>query len=139
MAGLTLDSATALSLDGVLKKGARGAIVQLWASWCRPCLEELSQLSRGRERLELAGVAVLLVNVLEDQAVVERFVRELRLEPFYNIRDAQGVIVEKLGLATEGERAMTLPVSVLVDGEGTVKAIFTEGGAHYVDRILARM
>ena len=32
------------------------ALVNLWGSWCRPCLHELKDLSRRREDLKAAGV-----------------------------------------------------------------------------------
>jgi serine/threonine protein kinase/thiol-disulfide isomerase/thioredoxin len=137
IAGLTLDGTSALSSDGLLRQpGARGLLVQLWASWCAPCREELAQLARGRASIDQAGIRVLLVNLLEEPEVVEEVVSRLGLEPFPLIRDANGVILEKLGLQTKGDRPATLPVSVLSDAGGAVIAIFTEGSSNYVDRVL---
>lgn len=59
---LTLDSA-----DGTLKDLAdlRGgwAVVNIWATWCAPCVQELPGLARLREALANSGVAVVAVSV----------------------------------------------------------------------------
>ena len=38
-------------------------LVNLWASWCRPCIDELAQLSDSHERLRQAGIDVLALSV----------------------------------------------------------------------------
>lgn len=32
-------------------KGTRGVVTQLWASWCKPCVQELKELSANREEV----------------------------------------------------------------------------------------
>ena len=38
-------------------------LVILWASWCKPCLEELSQLTQAQEELRQAGVNIVALSV----------------------------------------------------------------------------
>ena len=139
VAGLTLE-AQALTLEQILKKGGtRGGLVQLWASWCGPCVSELRQVKAGRHKLEAGGVQVLLVNVMEDRGLVQTTLTDLELGGFPNILDSTGVLVGRLGLKGGDAQTLALPVSVVVDSQGVVVRIFNQGSADYVDEILGSL
>lgn len=55
------DVKTALFRDSL--PDARFVLVNLWATWCAPCLEELRGLSRAHGVLSAAGIDVLALNV----------------------------------------------------------------------------
>lgn len=38
-------------------------LINLWATWCRPCLAELSEFSRQASQLEAAGIDIVALNV----------------------------------------------------------------------------
>lgn len=48
--------------DGV---GTKAILVNLWATWCSPCLRELKELTRDEERLRAAGVDIVALCVDE--------------------------------------------------------------------------
>ncbi len=56
----------------------RGKVVVLnfWATWCPPCVEEMPSMVQMQERLKDKGVTVLAISVDVDQKAYERFVRE---------------------------------------------------------------
>jgi peroxiredoxin len=56
----------------------RGQIVvlNLWATWCPPCVEETPSLERFAEKMRDRGVIVLSVSVDEDQKVLQDFIQE---------------------------------------------------------------
>jgi thiol-disulfide isomerase/thioredoxin len=51
----------------------RVVLVNLWATWCAPCLRELPDLSRLQQRYEGLGLTVLTLSA-EDEATVRAFV-----------------------------------------------------------------
>lgn len=57
--------------------------INLWASWCAPCVRELASIERLRERLADTDVRFLVV-AAEGEGPVRRFLRRYRYDlPFY--------------------------------------------------------
>ena len=56
----------------------RGQVVVLnfWATWCPPCLEELPSLVRMQQRMKSHGVIVLAVSVDADENNYRRFLKD---------------------------------------------------------------
>lgn len=70
-------------------------VVNMWASWCAPCVRELRSFEKLRHALAGTGVRFLFVSP-EETAVVRRFARLQRLDlPFYvedqRLPDAYGL------------------------------------------------
>ena len=59
----------------------RGKIVVLnfWATWCPPCVAEMPSLERLHRALSPEGLSVVTVSTDEDEADIERFVKERAL------------------------------------------------------------
>lgn len=106
----------------------RPMVVNLWASWCGPCREELptlAQLSRtAGDRLRVVGVASLDV-----PANSVSFASDNRL-PFPSLQDRDGDL--ERGLRRNG-----LPVTVLVRPDGTVAYVYQ--GAPLTDTTLREL
>lgn len=54
----------------------RVMVLHFWASWCRPCLEELPSLEKLQEDLSAKGLDILAVNFAEDSGAVTRFLEK---------------------------------------------------------------
>jgi len=56
----------------------RGQIVVLnfWATWCPPCIEEMPSLVAMQRRMKDKGVTVLAVSIDVDDGAYQRFVRD---------------------------------------------------------------
>jgi cytochrome c biogenesis protein CcmG, thiol:disulfide interchange protein DsbE len=56
----------------------RGQVVVLnfWATWCAPCVEELPSLVEMQRRMKGKGVTVLAVSVDVDEGAYRRFVKD---------------------------------------------------------------
>lgn len=97
--------------------------INVWATWCKPCVEELPRLMRWRTRLSGAGVAVDLALVSADQNddAVARFHKTHPRTP-QGVRlaepDAVATWIETLGV-----KGATLPVHVFVDPRGNVRCV----------------
>jgi cytochrome c biogenesis protein CcmG/thiol:disulfide interchange protein DsbE len=71
-------SVPALPSGSVDLKSYRGQIVvlNLWATWCPPCVEETPSLVQFAEKMKAHGVVVLGISVDEDSNALQNFVQE---------------------------------------------------------------
>ena len=76
----------------------RGKVVVLnfWATWCPPCVEEAPSLNRLHAQIAPLGGMVLGVSVDEDAAAYEQFLRDLQIR-FPNHRDPSKQIAAEYG------------------------------------------
>ncbi len=128
----------------VEKRAGRRLLLNLWASWCGPCAEELGELATRRADLNESGVDVLALSVdgLGDERSSEpetlrEFLRQLDF-PF-DSGVATVEIVDKLELLFArlfGRHiSFPVPVSFLIDGDGDLAVIYK--GRVDVDDLLA--
>jgi len=90
-------------------------IVNFWASWCKPCIEELPLLQKTHEQMQAKGGIVLGVDSrdLTEKGIgmVERYGLT-----FPNLRDRDAELAREYGYTG-------LPESVVLDREGRVAAM----------------
>ncbi|MGY3267032.1 TlpA family protein disulfide reductase [Lysobacter sp. HA35] len=90
-------------------------LVNLWASWCGPCLEEMPALDRFAQKQDANGVQVVGI-ALDDAAAVQTF---LRAHPV-----AYPILIDTPGPADTGTRLGNtrgvLPYSVLIAADGRI-------------------
>lgn len=92
----------------------RGKVVVLnfWATWCPPCVEETPALNRLHQRIAPRGGMVLGVSVDEDAAAYDRFLKEQRvIYPTY--RDPSKKIALEYGTSM-------YPETYIVDRSGRI-------------------
>ena len=51
-------------------------VLNFWATWCPPCVEEMPSLVQMQQRMKSKGVTVLAVSVDVDQGNYERFIKD---------------------------------------------------------------
>ncbi|HKW53445.1 MAG TPA: TlpA disulfide reductase family protein [Stellaceae bacterium] len=98
-------------------------LVNLWATWCAPCVREMPSLDRLQAKL---GDRLTVLAVSQDRGgaeVVDPFLQKLGLASLHIYLDPKAVVGKGLG-------ARGLPTSFLVDGEGRVRAQL-EGAAEW--------
>jgi thiol-disulfide isomerase/thioredoxin len=93
----------------------RGRVVLLnfWASWCPPCVYEMPELTRLRQRFAGAPFEVLAVNVGEKKYQVLKFVKLINFN-LPVLLDTSKTVFQDFGLET-------LPTSFLIDAGGRVR------------------
>ncbi len=93
----------------------RGKIVLLnfWATWCKPCKEEMPAMQAVYDKLRDQGFVVLAVNELED---TERVIEHIRTHghTFPVVMDRDNRVANRYGV-------VGLPASFLVDRQGIVR------------------
>ncbi|MEZ4749365.1 MAG: TlpA disulfide reductase family protein [Bdellovibrionota bacterium] len=115
--GETMDGSR-ISLSDVLKE-KRALMLCFWASWCVPCLEELSQLSQGLAKNTDLPLDVLTVNV--DTAETNEDVRPTLKA--YGLKFPV-VLDPSHKIFSRYQKQGSLPFSVLINSKGEVVESF---------------
>lgn len=113
---------TEFGLEGTLPATLRGQVVLLdfWASWCAPCRLSFPVMDELRRQYADQGLVILAVNVDEDRADQEAFLKKVTVG-FTVLRDAAHKLVAYADVAA-------MPTSFLVDRKGIVR--FVHHGFH---------
>lgn len=101
-------------------------LLELWATWCQPCLEQAEILESLGDELERRGISVLAVDMGESRSDVEAFVAE-HPKAFPVVLDRSQALARILDV---GE----LPALVLLRADGTPAAL--REGLHRRDELL---
>ena len=94
-----------------------GKVVYLdfWASWCAPCRTSFPLLNKLHEKLKSQGFEVVGINLDEDKANAEKFLKEFSVG-FTVLRDAKGEWADQFVVES-------MPTSFIIDKQGVVKYI----------------
>ena len=125
-------------VDTIRPRPGRALLVNLWATWCLPCLKELREFNSHAAQLEAAGLDLLFLNVdslslgaTVDKAKVGQLLERLGgdLAPAASPNGfADKALVEKLESVQREliyrQRQLPLPSSFLIDPAGRLAAIY---------------
>lgn len=104
-----------LAGQAVRLSGLRGQVVlvNLWATWCPPCREEMPSMQKLYQRLKGRGFVLLAVSQDENgKAAVEPFVRDLGL--------TFPVLIDPEHQVGDRYQVWGYPESFLIDREGRI-------------------
>ncbi|HUQ25519.1 MAG TPA: TlpA disulfide reductase family protein [Burkholderiales bacterium] len=105
------------SLDGKPQRLAdyrgRVVLVNFWATWCAPCLEEMPSIERLRRSLDDRSFAVLAVNVGEGPRIAGDFAAKMGLG--FNF------LLDRDMKTSKAWGARVLPATFIVDPQGKVR------------------
>lgn len=91
-------------------------VLNFWATWCPPCIEEMPSLVQMQERLKSKGVTVLAVSVDADENDYRRFLRDHNVN-LLSVRDASQKSNELYG-------TFKFPETYVIDRNGVVRRKF---------------
>jgi thiol-disulfide isomerase/thioredoxin len=102
--------------------------INVWATWCAPCIEEIPRLVRFQEQLEEEDVAVDLVflSADRDDEAVAAFREEHEATP-EGPRIADPTTLPAWAQSVGLDEGATLPIHVFVDAAGKVTCARTGG------------
>ena len=87
-------------------------IVNFWATWCAPCIEEMPELEKFYHLKRGEGLELLMINVKESKALVEKFIRQNNF--------TFKVALDEEGKATEEFQVFGLPCTYFIDKNGVI-------------------
>ena len=96
----------------------RGQVVVLnfWATWCPPCVEETPSLVQMQQKLKDKGVVVLAVSVDADESAYRRFLKDHNMN-LLTVRDADQKSNNLYG-------TIRFPETYIIDRQGVVRRKF---------------
>ncbi len=103
-------------------------MVNFWATWCGPCRQEMPLLDELYSRYERVGFSLLGVNIDDDSRKAMNMVSDLGVS-FPVLFDARKE-VSKL------YKVEAMPVTVLIDREGTIRYVHHGYKPGYEDKYL---
>lgn len=95
-------------------------LVNLWATWCPPCKEEMPTLQSFYEKHSKEGFIIIAINDGDPKPDVLQFVRDYRLTfPIW---------LDPTYIATEQAfKTLNLPTSFVIDRRGTIRLMWVGG------------
>ncbi len=92
--------------------GGKLLVLNFWATWCPPCVEEIPSLNEFANHFAKAGVVVLGISVDSDEKLYRDFLARARVS-FLTARDPDRKISADYG-------TFKYPESYIIDGKGKV-------------------
>jgi peroxiredoxin len=108
----------------------RGQVVVLnfWATWCAPCVEELPSLVEMQRRMKAKGVTVLAVSVDVDENAYRQFVKDHNVN-LLTVHDPSGKSNQLYG-------TFKFPETYIIDRNGVMRRKFI-GAVDWTDPEIA--
>jgi thiol-disulfide isomerase/thioredoxin len=110
----------------------RVVLVNLWATWCGPCVEEMPSLDRLQAKL---GPALAVLAISEDrpgESVVAPFLAKLKLDHLAVYLDPANGAIKAFGV-------QGLPTSFLITRDGRVRAMLEGATAWDNPEMIAKL
>ncbi len=92
--------------------GGKILLLNFWATWCAPCVQEIPSLNQLQSRFRDRGLVVLGISVDKDEAAYRQFVDRFRLS-FLTARDPDQKINSNFG-------TLQFPETYVIDAQGKV-------------------
>ena len=106
---ITADNGRSVSLSNF---GGKLLVLNFWATWCPPCIEELPSLDAFQRRFANSGVVVLGISIDKDEKLYRDFLAKVRVS-FLTARDPENKINAEYG-------TLKVPETYIIDGRGKV-------------------
>ena len=92
-------------------------VLNFWASWCRPCRQEMPLLVDASERYGANGLVVIGLNLQEGRSLIEPFAED------YGI--GFPLVIDRDGEVGDRYRLLGLPTTFFIDPYGVIQSVFS--------------
>ena len=103
-------------MDGKLHRlsdyRGKPVIINFWTTWCPPCREEIPSMNRAWQQLEQEGIAMLAINMGEDEETIFIFSADYPAD-FPILMDVDGKVIEDWPVKG-------LPTTYIIAPDGTI-------------------
>ena len=91
--------------------GKRYTILNFWATWCAPCVEEMPELSEFYNKTKMKGISVIGL-AIDNENNVKEFLQRIKVDYPLLVGGPKGTnIMEKIGLNPSN----SLPFTIMFD------------------------
>ncbi|MET0002908.1 MAG: TlpA disulfide reductase family protein [Candidatus Thiodiazotropha sp.] len=88
-------------------------MVNFWATWCPPCVEEIPSLNRLQAHYKNQDVSIVSVDFRESAEEIEAFLEERPVD--------FPVLMDRNGLTSLAWRVFSFPSSFIIDRHGRIR------------------
>lgn len=106
---VTATNGKEISLDNF---GGKVLVLNIWASWCKPCVDEMPSLNKFAELMAPEGVVVLGISIDHDPTKFNKFLKAANIK-FPNYLDKEAKISSSYG-------TFKVPETYIIDRSGKV-------------------
>jgi len=106
-------------------------LLDFWATWCGPCVRSLPKLAEIAERYDGRSVRVYAINVGEDAATIEAFLKKHGL--------TLPVLLDAESKIARAYNVNAIPQTVLIDRAGVVRKVFVGASADLHTKLIAEI
>jgi len=92
-------------------------VLNFWATWCKPCRQEMPRFVEAYHEHAGEGLAVVAVNLQEGKGIVRPFAEDYGMD--------FPIAVDRDGEVGDQYRLLGLPTTYFIDRKGVIRSIFT--------------
>lgn len=90
-------------------------LINFWASWCGPCIQEMPALDKLAQKYQMLGVQVWGVNVENDSAAAKAYLSKVQV--------AFPILFDVDNSVSKDYRVAAMPTTVILDKDGKVRSV----------------
>lgn len=108
--------------DLISEKSDKVKVINFWATWCKPCIQELPEFEKLNSDNQNVEVYLVSMDFVEDMEKVERFVAARKLKSKVILLDdiSYDSFMSKIDKSWSG----SIPATLIVDGRSGKKAFY---------------
>ena len=110
-------------------------LINFWATWCPPCVEEIPSLNRLKTKLAGRPFELISINYKQDRATVLEFMQRVRVD--------FPVLLDESGEHANAWRVISYPSTFVIDSDGIIRygvnAAIDWDAPELIDRLEALM
>ena len=101
--------------DKIEKNNYKGkvTIINFWATWCPPCVEEIPSLNRLKSKMKDLPFELISINYAEDKKTILEFMKKVKVD-FPVLLDPDGNFAKRWNV-------ITYPSTFVIDKNGNIK------------------
>ncbi len=88
-------------------------VINFWATWCPPCVEEIPSLNRLKEKMQGKPFELISINYAEDKTTILNFLKKVKVD-FPVLLDHDGSFAKQWNV-------ITYPSTFVIDKKGNIK------------------
>lgn len=108
-------SHTATTAKGMADYRGKPVLLNIWATWCAPCREEMPRIERLHTELGPQGLAVVAVSI--DNPGMAEAIRDFRKEMGLTFE----ILYNESGLIRDDYQTSGVPETFLIDRQGVIR------------------